>query len=340
MTERPVIEVRTGSTSDIPRIAPLYEVFEQLDVPFEPRVLSAHRTPESVEQEARKLGEQGFRVSVAAAGGSAHLPGKTASYTSLPVIGLPVVTSTDPEGRDAFGSIIQMPRGVPTGTVGPGQAEAAALLAAQMAYLDNSGVRQRIREYRDLDGPVPGLTNEIGIVRPYGWQDNDLSGMTAIIEDLGINTTDYIVSPIQTTEIQKAVSNAEEMRSSSLIVIGYVDDDDEAPYLPRMVSEHTDIPVIGVVHSTGYQERRREDPRRDMLEAFDPEDPPTGYPVAGMGLNGLYNAGLFAGLIVGAYDADVQHHLATIRGRETHRALAADGDVRTNGISRHLHASV
>ncbi|MCL5020476.1 MAG: AIR carboxylase family protein, partial [Bacteroidetes bacterium] len=88
-----LIEIRTGSDSDIPKISEAYEFFESVGIPYSPRILSAHRTPQVMAAEAMRLSDNGFFVSIAAAGGLAHLPGMTASETVLPVVGLPVTTS-------------------------------------------------------------------------------------------------------------------------------------------------------------------------------------------------------------------------------------------------------
>jgi len=128
------IEIRTGSDSDIPRIKEAYEFLDALQIPYTPRILSAHRTPDVMAKKAQELESEGFRVSIGAAGGSAHLPGMTASETFVPVIALPVRTSTL-DGVDSLYSMVQMPNGIPVGCVGIGDAKAAAELAVKIAYL-------------------------------------------------------------------------------------------------------------------------------------------------------------------------------------------------------------
>jgi len=149
------VEIRVGSDSDLPKIERAIATLEGLGVRFEARVLSAHRTPQRMAARARELEGLMFKAVIAAAGGSAHLPGMTASETLLPVLGIPVETS-QLKGADSLLSIIQMPEGVPVGAVGVGQAEHAALLAAQIAALDEPALRARIRAKRGLGGaPAP-----------------------------------------------------------------------------------------------------------------------------------------------------------------------------------------
>jgi 5-(carboxyamino)imidazole ribonucleotide mutase len=125
------VEIRVGSDSDLPRIEAAFGVLESLGVPFEARILSAHRTPDRMAARARELERDGVRACIAAAGGSAHLPGMTASETQVPVIGVPVETRQF-RGVDSLLSIVQMPEGIPVGAVGVGQAEAAARLAGRI----------------------------------------------------------------------------------------------------------------------------------------------------------------------------------------------------------------
>lgn len=126
-----MIEVRTGSDSDILKMKDCYRALEDSKVPFQARILSAHRTPLEMVEAAQGLRNEGFLVSICAAGGAAHLPGMTASETLVPVIGLPIKGSTL-EGIDSFLSIVQMPDGIPVATVGAGQDQAAAELALRM----------------------------------------------------------------------------------------------------------------------------------------------------------------------------------------------------------------
>ena len=126
------------------------ETLEELGIPFETKVVSAHRTPDLLFEYASTAAERGVRVIVAGAGGSAHLPGMTAAKTHLPVLGVPV-QSKALDGMDSLLSIVQMPAGVPVGTLAIGRSGAinAALLAASIIALDDDGVRERLVKFRD-----------------------------------------------------------------------------------------------------------------------------------------------------------------------------------------------
>lgn len=143
-----LIEVRAGSNSDFPKIKQIFNLFDDLNIAYSPRILSAHRTPLKMIQEAQDLEKNGFRVSIAAAGGSAHLAGMTASESSIPVVALPVESSLG--GEDALLSMAQMPPGIPNGTVGIGEAYSAGILATRIAYLDNSPIREKLSNILDI----------------------------------------------------------------------------------------------------------------------------------------------------------------------------------------------
>ena len=131
METSPIVGIAMGSESDLPTMRAAAEVLRDFGVPFEMRVLSAHRTPEAMTDYARSARERGLRVIVAGAGGAAHLPGMIAASTTLPVIGVPVQTRTL-NGLDSLLSIVQMPGGVPVATVAIGGAKNAGLLAVQI----------------------------------------------------------------------------------------------------------------------------------------------------------------------------------------------------------------
>jgi 5-(carboxyamino)imidazole ribonucleotide mutase len=145
----PVVAIIMGSQSDWSTMRRAAEVLKELDVPAEARIVSAHRTPERLYAFARSAREQGFKVIIAGAGGAAHLPGMTASMTTLPVLGVPV-RSTALSGQDSLLSIVQMPAGVPVGTLAIGEAGAtnAALLAAQILALTDPALAARLEQWR------------------------------------------------------------------------------------------------------------------------------------------------------------------------------------------------
>jgi 5-(carboxyamino)imidazole ribonucleotide mutase len=139
-----------GSKSDMDTMKPAAELLEQLGIPHEVRVMSAHRTPDMVAEYASSAERRGIEVIIAAAGGAAALPGVVAAKTSLPVIGVPIQTQVM-GGLDSLLSMAQMPRGVPVATVAIGNAGAtnSALLAAQILGLKHPEIRKRFVEYRD-----------------------------------------------------------------------------------------------------------------------------------------------------------------------------------------------
>jgi 5-(carboxyamino)imidazole ribonucleotide mutase len=138
-----------GSVSDLETLHPARELLTLFEIPHEVRVVSAHRTPDWMFEYAATAEARGLLVLIAAAGGAAHLPGMVASKTLLPVLGVPV-PATQLQGVDALLSIVQMPKGVPVGTLAIGKPGAAnaALLAAQIVALRHPAVRERLRAWR------------------------------------------------------------------------------------------------------------------------------------------------------------------------------------------------
>ncbi len=138
-----------GSRSDWPVLRGASEVLDQLEVGYEAKVVSAHRTPKRLYDYATGAEPRGLRVIIAGAGGAAHLPGMTAAMTILPVLGVPIPT-TALQGQDALLSIVQMPGGVPVGTLAIGRPGAinAGLLAASILALTDAGLRARLAAYR------------------------------------------------------------------------------------------------------------------------------------------------------------------------------------------------
>ena len=149
MSAAPVVGIIMGSRSDWETMRHAAETLEELGVPFETEVVSAHRTPDKLFAYAEAAESRGLQVIVAGAGGAAHLPGMAASKTLLPVLGVPVESKTL-QGLDSLLSIAQMPAGVPVGTLAIGQAGAvnAALLAAAIVARSDGGVRERLAAYR------------------------------------------------------------------------------------------------------------------------------------------------------------------------------------------------
>ena len=146
----PIVGVIMGSRSDWETMRHAVETLEQLGVPVEKRIVSAHRTPDLLFEYASTAADRGLQVIVAGAGGAAHLPGMVAAKTHLPVLGVPV-ESHALKGMDSLLSIVQMPAGVPVGTLAIGRSGAvnAALLAASVIALHDEGVLERLVRFRD-----------------------------------------------------------------------------------------------------------------------------------------------------------------------------------------------
>ena len=144
---KPIVSIIMGSTSDLPVMEKACQLLNDMQVPFEVNALSAHRTPEAVEQFARNASSRGIRVIIAAAGMAAALPGVVAAQTTLPVIGVPIKGMLD--GLDALLSIVQMPPGIPVATTGVNGAQNAAILACQMLALSDQALAQRLQAYTE-----------------------------------------------------------------------------------------------------------------------------------------------------------------------------------------------
>jgi 5-(carboxyamino)imidazole ribonucleotide mutase len=146
----PKVGLIMGSQSDWPTLRAAAAILAALDVPFESRIVSAHRTPDRMSAYAKGAAGRGLQVIIAAAGGAAHLPGMTASMTALPVLGVPV-ESKALKGMDSLLSIVQMPGGVPVATFAIGEAGAknAALHAAAILALSDPALAGRLRDWRE-----------------------------------------------------------------------------------------------------------------------------------------------------------------------------------------------
>lgn len=146
---RPLVAVVMGGKSDLPTLEPARELLSELGIAHEVKVVSAHRTPEWMFQYAKTAEERGLEVIIAAAGGAAHLPGMISSLTLLPVLGVPV-PATALAGMDALLSIVQMPKGVPVGTLAIGKPGAAnaALLAAAILARSRPELRKKLAAWR------------------------------------------------------------------------------------------------------------------------------------------------------------------------------------------------
>ncbi|WHO74285.1 5-(carboxyamino)imidazole ribonucleotide mutase [Rhizobium sp. BT03] len=149
-TDRPSVAIIMGSQSDWETMKNAADTLEALEIPYDARIISAHRTPDRMANFAKGARAEGFKVIIAGAGGAAHLPGMTASMTPLPVFGVPVQSKTM-SGQDSLLSIVQMPAGIPVGTLAIGKAGAvnAALLAAAVLALSDEDIADRLDEWRE-----------------------------------------------------------------------------------------------------------------------------------------------------------------------------------------------
>jgi 5-(carboxyamino)imidazole ribonucleotide mutase len=149
MSQQPLVGVVMGSKSDYEVLSAAVDILRELDIPHEAKVVSAHRTPDLMFQYAETARARGLRVIIAGAGGAAHLPGMLAAKTLVPVLGVPVA-ATVLNGQDSLLSIVQMPKGVPVGTLAIGKPGAAnaALLAAEILATTDAALYERLEKYR------------------------------------------------------------------------------------------------------------------------------------------------------------------------------------------------
>lgn len=159
MAENPVVGVIMGSDSDLPTMKEAIEILREFDIPYEVKVISAHRTPVDMAEYGQSAHKRGLKVIIAGAGGAAHLPGMVASYTPLPVIGVPVKSSAL-SGIDSLLSIVQMPNGVPVATVAIGKAKNAGLLAIKILATANADLLQKILDYKANMAEISRKKNE------------------------------------------------------------------------------------------------------------------------------------------------------------------------------------
>lgn len=167
-SEQPLVGIIMGSDSDYSIMREAAEMLEQFGIPYEIRVLSAHRTPLDMAEYGRAAADRGLKVIIAGAGGAAHLPGMIASHTVLPVIGVPIPTRYL-NGLDSLYSIVQMPAGVPVATVAIGGGRNAGILAAQIIATFDASIRQRLLAFKSelaeqsrAKNPLPSVSADPG----------------------------------------------------------------------------------------------------------------------------------------------------------------------------------
>ncbi|MCX6235295.1 MAG: 5-(carboxyamino)imidazole ribonucleotide mutase [Bacteroidetes bacterium] len=144
---KPKVSIIMGSTSDLPVMEEAAKFLDEMELPFEMNALSAHRTPEKVEEFARNAHKRGIKVIIAGAGMAAHLPGVIAAMTPVPVIGVPIKSSL--EGWDSILSILQMPPGIPVATVGLNAARNAAIVAAEMLAIHDEILFEKLLAFKE-----------------------------------------------------------------------------------------------------------------------------------------------------------------------------------------------
>lgn len=144
---KPLVGIIMGSDSDLPVMEKSFAILREFDIPFEVKILSAHRTPEEHSEYAKTAAERGLKVIIAAAGMAAHLPGVTAGQTVLPVIGVPMKSSFQ-DGMDSLLSIVQMPPGIPVATVTVGGSKNAAILAVQIIATGDAELQKKFVDFK------------------------------------------------------------------------------------------------------------------------------------------------------------------------------------------------
>lgn len=156
-----------GSQSDLPIMEQAANFLKTLEIPYELTVVSAHRTPERMFDYAKTAKDRGLKVIIAGAGGAAHLPGMVASCTTLPVIGVPILSSNSIDGWDSLLSILQMPGGIPVATVALNGALNAGILAAKILGSADNEVSEKLQRYQDsLKDKVLGTVDDIKKIHP------------------------------------------------------------------------------------------------------------------------------------------------------------------------------
>jgi 5-(carboxyamino)imidazole ribonucleotide mutase len=164
-----LVGIIMGSDSDLNVMQPASDILKQFEVPHEVTVVSAHRTPHRMIEYAQTAKDRGLKVIIAGAGGAAHLPGMVASVTTLPVIGVPIKSSNSIDGWDSVLSILQMPNGVPVGTVALNAAKNAGILAAEILAIADENIAQKVADYKNsLNSEV---IQKVEKMKKEGWEN-------------------------------------------------------------------------------------------------------------------------------------------------------------------------
>ncbi|HNR18337.1 MAG TPA: 5-(carboxyamino)imidazole ribonucleotide mutase [Chitinophagaceae bacterium] len=165
----PLVGIIMGSDSDLNIMQAASDILKQFDIPHEVTVVSAHRTPHRMIEYAQTAKERGLKVIIAGAGGAAHLPGMVAAVTTLPVIGVPIKSSNSIDGWDSVLSILQMPNGVPVGTVALNAAKNAGILAAEILGTCDETVARQIAAYKNTMNNE--VIEKVAKLKKEGWEN-------------------------------------------------------------------------------------------------------------------------------------------------------------------------
>lgn len=165
----PIVGIIMGSDSDLPVMQAAADILKQFGIPHEVTVVSAHRTPLRMIKYAQKARERGLKVIIAGAGGAAHLPGMIAAVTSLPVIGVPIKSSNSIDGWDSVLSILQMPNGVPVGTVALNASKNAGILAAEILGISDETIYKKIIDYKSSMNTE--VLDKVEKMKKDGWEN-------------------------------------------------------------------------------------------------------------------------------------------------------------------------
>ena len=165
----PLVGIIMGSDSDLPVMQAASDILKQFGIPHEVTVVSAHRTPHRMIEYAQKAKKRGLKVIIAGAGGAAHLPGMVASVTTLPVVGVPIKSSNSIDGWDSVLSILQMPNGVPVGTVALNASKNAGILAAEILGIADESISKKVAAYKN--SLADDVIKKVEKMKKDGWEN-------------------------------------------------------------------------------------------------------------------------------------------------------------------------
>lgn len=284
--DRPIVGIIMGSDSDWKTMGSAADVLKEFDVPFDPRVVSAHRTPNELFTYANEAEDKGLLLIIAGAGGAAHLPGMTASKTHVPVVGVPVV-ATPLGGIDALLSIAQMPAEVGVATVGIGGAKHAALFALRALAVRIPSLREKLRKLHGASPAAVGAPEKQARVAILAENQADLDALSHTqthLHDLGVEFDAVVASK----GIAKQTSDLESRGARVFIVATRAE-----MAFTRAVAKSTAWPVLNVPLFG-----RQNVPLDDFVRLF--QDMPPGLATFAIDKPGAINTALFAATLISA----------------------------------------